>query len=291
MTSPARSGAPSGGVEALALAVAGFALFAAGDAASKLIVVESNTVTVLWGRSLAFLLVTVLLIGPHRVVPVLRGTPVRLLLLRSVFPCLGGLCVIGASAYLPLAQVTTVLFVAPLLSMVFGYHILGERVGPWGWVAVLLGFAGVLAIMRPFGGDFSWALVIPALGGVFAAMGQVLTRLVAQRTTPRAIVLYLALLMLALSSLPLPLFWQAPSAGQWWVLALAGACQALGQFSMVAAYARAAASRIAPYSYAQLLTAALLGFALFGEVPDAMTLLGAALIVAGGLISLRLAGR
>ena len=123
------------------------------------------------------------------------------------------------------------------------------------------------------------------------AIGQVVTRIVAQRASSRAVLLYTMLVALTLSSLPLPFFWQAPTGEQWLLFGLSGICQAAGQFAMIAAYARATASRLAPYSYAQLLTATVLGFAIFGEVPDIFTVIGAALIVAGGLISLHLAGR
>ncbi|WP_439498140.1 DMT family transporter [Bosea sp. (in: a-proteobacteria)] len=280
-----------GGLAALALAVAAFSLFAIGDAGSKLVVVESNAVIAMWGRSVAFALFLLVMIRPAQLKPALLRAPAKLLLLRSLFPYLGGLCVIVAMAHVPLAQVTTILFVAPLISMALGQVILGEPVNRWGWLAVALGFLGVLTIMRPFGGAFSWALLIPAIGGIFAALGQVMTRVVAQRTTPRSVLLYMVLVALTLSSLPLPFFWQAPTGQQWLLLALSGFCQAAGQFCMIAAYARATASRIAPYSYAQLLTATVLGFALFGELPDIFTVAGAALIVAGGLISLHLAGR
>lgn len=275
----------------MALALVAFSLFAIGDAGSKLVVVESNAVIAMWGRSLVFAVLFLFMVRPTQLkATVLRG-PVKLLLLRSLFPFLGGICVIVAMAYVPLAQVTTILFVAPLISMALGQFLLGETVNRWGWLAVLLGFLGVLTIMRPFGGDFSWALLIPALGGLFAAIGQVMTRIVAQRAAPRTVLFYTMLVALVLSSLPLPFFWQAPTGEQWLVLALSGFCQAAGQFCMIAAYARATASRLAPYSYAQLLTATVLGFAIFGEVPDVFTVIGAALIVAGGVISLRLAGR
>lgn len=280
-----------GGLGALVLAIVAFSLFAIGDAGSKLVVVESNAVIAMWGRSLVFAVLFLFIVRPGQLKATLLRGPVKLLLLRSLFPFLGGICVIIAMAYVPLAQVTTILFIAPLISMALGRFLLGETVNRWGWLAVLLGFLGVLTIMRPFGGDFSWALLIPALGGLFAATGQVMTRIVAQRTTSRTVLLYTMLMALTLSSLPLPFFWQAPTSEQWLLLGLSGACQAAGQLCMIAAYARATASRIAPYSYAQLLTATLLGFAIFGEVPDIFTVLGAALIVAGGVISLHLAGR
>lgn len=280
-----------GGLAALVLAVAGFSLFAVGDAASKLVVVESNAVFAIWGRSVVFAALFLFILRPGEWRAALTRGPVKLLLLRSIFPFLGGICVIVAMAYVPLAQVTTILFIAPLLSMALGKFLLGETVNRWGWLAVLLGFLGVLTIMRPFGSAFSWALLIPALGGLFAATGQVVTRIVAQRASSRAVLLYTMLVALTLSSLPLPFFWQTPTSGQWLLFGLSGLCQAAGQFAMIAAYARATASRLAPYSYAQLLTATLLGFAIFGEVPDVFTVIGAALIVAGGLISLHLAGR
>lgn len=280
-----------GGLATLALALTAFSLFAIGDAASKLIVIESNAVVAMWGRSVVFAALFLFILRPGEWRTALTRGPVKLLLLRSIFPFLAGSCVIFAMAYVPLAQLTTILFISPLLSMALGKLLLGETVNRWGWLAVLSGFLGVLTIMRPFGGDFSWTLLIPALAGLLAAFGQVMTRIVAQRAAPRTVLFYTMLVALVLSSLPLPFFWQAPTGEQWLLFGLSGICQAAGQFAMIAAYARATASRLAPYSYAQLLTATLLGFAIFGEVPDIFTVVGAALIVAGGLISLRLAGR
>ncbi|MFC7397775.1 DMT family transporter [Chelatococcus sp. GCM10030263] len=278
------------GLVALGLAVAAFSLFAVGDAASKLVVAESNAGMALWGRSLAFAIVMLPLVRPRHWRSVLLDVPVRLLLLRSVFPFLGGVCVIASMAYVPLAQVTTILFVAPLISMALGRLVLGEAVNRWGWLAVALGFLGVVIIMRPFGNGFSWVLLIPAMGGIFTAIAQVMTRFVAQLASPRSILVYTMLVALLLSTLALPFIWQTPTRGQWLFLASSGLCQAVGQACMIAAYVRAGASRIAPYSYAQLLTATLLGCLVFGEVPDLLSVLGAALIVAGGLVSLKFAG-
>lgn len=279
------------GLAALGLAVAAFSLFAVGDAASKLVVAESNAGMALWGRSVAFAAVMLALVRPRHWRSLLLDVPVRLVLLRSLFPFLAGVCAIVAMAYVPLAQVTTILFVAPLISMALGRTMLGESVNHWGWLAVVLGLLGVVTITRPFGGSFSWVLLIPALGGLFAAIAQVMTRFLAQQAPPRAILVYTMLVALLLSTLALPFVWQAPTPRQWLFLASSGLCQAVGQGCMIAAYVRAGASRIAPYSYAQLLTATLLGFVVFGEVPDLFGVLGAALIVAGGLVSLKLAGR
>lgn len=279
------------GTNALALAIVAFSLFAIGDTFSKFAVTETNIVLAMWGRSVALALMILMMIRPWQSWSTLTRAPVRLLLLRSIFPFLGGVCVIAAVAYMPLAEVTAILFIAPLISMVLGRLLLGERVNGWGWVAVVLGFLGVLIITRPYGISYSWVLLIPALGGVFTSLGQVMTRIVAQRTTWQAVLLYMALVSLTASSLPLPFFWQAPSAKQWLLLALSGFCQAAGQLCMIGAYARATASRVAPYSYAQLLTATAVGLAVFGELPDVFTVIGAAFIVAGGLLSLSLAGR
>jgi drug/metabolite transporter (DMT)-like permease len=279
------------GVAALGLAVAAFSLFAVGDAASKLVVAESTAGMALWGRSVAFAVVMLTLVRPRHWRSLLLDVPVRLVLLRSLFPFLGGVCIIISMAYVPLAQLTTVLFVAPLISMALGRTVLGETVNRWGWFAVALGLLGVVTITRPFDGSFSWVLLLPALGGIFTAIAQVLTRVVAQQAPPRSMVVYTMLVALLLSTLALPFVWQAPTSRQWLFLAMSGLCQAVGQACMIAAYLRAGASRIAPNTYAQLLTATLIGFAVFDEAPDVFSVFGAGLIVAGGLVSLKLAGR
>lgn len=279
------------GLAALGLAVVAFSLSAVGDAASKVVVSESNAGMALWGRSLAFAAAMLPLVHPRRWRPVLLDVPVRLLLLRSLFPFLGGVCVIASMAYVPLAQVTTILFVAPLITVALGATFLGERVNRWGWLAVALGFLGMLIIVRPFGAAFSWLLLIPALGGQLTAIAQVMTRFVAGRAPPRSMLIYTMLVALLLSTLSLPFLWQTPTPRQWVFMALSGVCQAVGQACMIGAYIRAGASRIAPYSYAQLLTATLLGCFVFGELPDLPSLVGATFIVAGGFMSLRLAGR
>jgi drug/metabolite transporter (DMT)-like permease len=206
--------------------------------------------------------------------------------LRAAAGIAAGILGINAFTRLPLAEVYALVFLMPAFVSLLAWIALGERPGPARWLAILVGFAGVLLAVRP-----GFREVGPAhLGGVFVAVAGAVTvtilRRIAAEEKRTAIFGTIFLWGLVVNGiLMLPGFaW--PSAGQFLLLALAGACTGTGQLLILLASRRAPAASVAPTQYSQLAWAVVFGALFFAEVPDALTLAGLGLVALSGLIGL-----
>jgi len=165
--------------------------------------------------------------------------------------------------------------------------LLKERVGLRRWIAVFVGFVGMIVIIRPGGGLFQLAALLPILVTVFYALYQIITRLISHRTDPINSLFYTAIVGGVLMSLIVPFFWQMPTLEQWGLLIVAGFLGGLGHWAIIIAYQRAEAPLVAPFAYSELIWATLLGLSLFGDFPDLWTLVGAGIIAASGIYILQ----
>ena len=234
-----------------------------------------------WGRYF-FHLLLVPLIFPGTLRALRDAGHLNIQLMRGVMLFLGTCCAFLALAFLPVAQVTALSFVAPAMVTVMAALYLHETVGMRRWTAVILGIVGVLIVIRP-GTEFSWPLVLPLLMAAFYSVYQILTRLVGASATPAVSLVFTALVGAACSSALVPWWWVSPSISGWLLLAGSALAGGLGHWLMIQAYARTQASIIAPFAYTELIWAVALGFTLFGDVPDSATWIGAAIIVISGL--------
>ena len=193
------------------------------------------------------------------------------------------LCSFSALRYLLLTEFTSVTFSSPLIVALIAGPLLGERIGVQRVVAVLIGFTGVLVVTRP-GSHGVHPAVILAVGTACAnALYSVATRVVAAYDGPETTLFYTGLVG-SLLILPIaPFVWASPTSPLTW-LAMAGTAGfgALGHWMLILAHRRAPASVVAPFFYAQLLWATLLGWLVFGEVPDRWTLIGGAIVMGSG---------
>lgn len=196
-----------------------------------------------------------------------------------------------ALSLLPLPEVTTIGFAAPMVTLVFAVVILGEKVRLVRWGAVVIGFAGVMIVVWPrlgMGGEADSLARIGALAALGSATAAALVkillrRMVVQESTP-AIVLYFALTASLMGLLTAPFGWVWPTPQVAMLLVASGLLGGVGQLMMTASYRYADASALAPFWYAQLLFATALGFVLFNEVPTPQMLTGAGLVIAAGLL-------
>jgi drug/metabolite transporter (DMT)-like permease len=192
-----------------------------------------------------------------------------------------------ALAYLPLAESTTIGFAAPLFAVILSALVLKERVGPHRWGAVLLGFLGVLLVMRPGGTELpplGLALALGAACGV--GVVTIVIRQIGSTEHPQTTVLWFtSLSMLTLAAL-MPFHARAHEPYAWAVLAALGLFGGFGQLFLTASLRFAPVSVVVPFDYAQLLWAVLLGWLIFGDHPPATTWGGAAVIILSGLYTL-----
>jgi drug/metabolite transporter (DMT)-like permease len=183
-------------------------------------------------------------------------------------------------AYLPLADATTLSFIAPIIASIFAVVFLGERAGWRRWSAIMVAFGGALLILRPGFQEISPAALLLLLGTI-ATAGSVITVKVLSRTEPAsAIVGYMGIYMTPISLIPALFVWTTPSWELWPWIILMGATATLGQWGMTQAYAAADATVVLPFDYVRLPMVAVIAYAVFAETPDAMTYLGGLVIAA-----------
>jgi len=212
-----------------------------------------------------------------------------------------GTCAMGLGfaglAYLPLPEVTAIGYAAPLLVVIFAAMFLGEQVRAFRITAVALGLTGVLIVLSPrltivpgaaplddAGHAAAFGAMLVLSGAVFTALAMVFVRkLVMTEKTP-AIVFWFSVTATALSLITLPFGWVVPTWPEAALLVGAGLMGGVGQILLTSSYREADASVIAPFDYASMIFALLIGYAFFDEVPTLTMLGGAALVVLAGIL-------
>lgn len=201
-----------------------------------------------------------------------------LLLVSSVF-------FMNALRFLPLADATAINYSTPTLVIVLAVIFLDERMTGQRLAMVLAGLVGMLLIVRPGAEIFHGAALLVLCAAICYAFYQILTRRLAHEDS-RVLAFFPAVIGLGLSTLVLP-FYTLPAAVPWRdaaLIVIGGLFATVGHFIIVLAFQRAPASALTPFTYAQLLWATLLGWIVFGDFPDTLTLLGMGVIAGSGLL-------
>lgn len=247
---------------------------------------ELPLVEIIWGRYF-FHALLVLAIFPRRIPTLLSGSDKRLQVVRSILVLLATASMFTAVGLMPLADAVAITFIAPLLITALSVPLLKEKVGLRRWIAVFVGFVGMIVIIRPGGGLFQLAALLPISVTIFYAIYQIITRMISHRTDPITSVFYTAVVGGVVMSLIVPFFWETPTLQQWGLLMVAGILGGLGHWAIIIAYQRAEAPLVAPFAYSELIWATLLGLSLFGDFPDLWTMVGAGIIALSGIYILQ----
>ena len=264
------------------------------DAMAKYLMRDYSVPQVVWGRYAFHLAAIVVVLAPRRRLW-FRTRRLGLQLFRSMVLLLATVLFFTALSYMPLADASALIYVSPLLVTALSVPILGERVGPRRWTAVVIGFIGTLVIVRPGAGVMHPAAFLVLGTALCFAIYQITTRVLSTTENALTTLFYTAAAGALCTTLALPFFWTPPSAFAWALMAGVGLVGAFGHFLMIQAYQRASVSGLAPYLYTQLIWAVIFGYLVFADLPDAWTIAGAAVITASGLFVFyrgsRLAGR
>jgi len=209
-------------------------------------------------------------------------------LLRAVLGVAMMALFVYALRTLPLTTAYAIFFVAPLLITALSVPFLGERVGPRRWTAIAVGLLGVLVVLRPSGeGMFSLAGLAVLGAALGYSISAITVRVLGRTDSTQAMVVWLmALLALGAGVLAWP-GWVPVQASDGWIIAGVGLAGALGQVAITEAFRLGEASLVAPLEYTALVWGVALDLALWGVLPDAVTWLGAGIIIASGLYLLR----
>ncbi|PVZ56197.1 EamA/RhaT family transporter [Pseudomonas sp. B1(2018)] len=285
MTSP--SSTPLSGVnqpfKGILLIVVATFLFSSHDAFSKYLSGFYPIVMVVWARYVVHTLLMAGIFLPQSGLRVLRTKRPFLQLIRA-------LCLLGTSLffttglmYIPLAEATSVNFLAPVLVTALSVPLLGERVTRGQWLAVIFGFSGVLIIVHPGGDLFTPAVLLPFCSALFFCFYQLLTRKLSEIDSPTTSNFFAGLCNTLVMSALVPFFWQTPNLVHGAMMLALGACGMTAHLFLTQAFRLAAPALLAPFSYCQIIFAGLLGWLLFSHTPTLTTVLGIAVICCSGL--------
>ena len=262
--------------------VLGMAVLNGMDAVSKLLTADFSGIQVAWARYTFHLVPLVLFMGPARLRRVLHTVNLRAQILRSTSLAVSAVFIILAFSLMPLADAIAVSFIAPLMIVALSARFLGERVGIHRWIAVIIGFLGMLILVWPSGDVFEVGTLFALAAAVFWAIGMIMTRQVRGDDTWTTL-LFTALVGTVLTCLVVPFFWRSPSMTAWAMMLAMGLLGGVAHTLIIFAFRHASASLLAPYNYTLLVWATFYGWVLFEELPNLRTTIGAAVIVASGV--------
>jgi drug/metabolite transporter (DMT)-like permease len=267
----------------IVLMIAAFAAFAVLDACAKYLTRSYGTVEIVFARYAISLAYVAGLLAWAGGIGSLRSRNLPLQVVRGGLLMAATLCNFVALQYLQLAQTSSIMFSSPLWVCALSVPLLGERVGPRRWLAVTVGFIGVLIIVRPGLAGFHWAMLLSIAAALMTALYLITTRKAAGYD-PAETSLFYASLVGAVASAPfLPGHWILPDGWGFAVMLLCGLSGGVGHHMVIEAHRLAPAPTLAPFLYTQIVWMTLIGFLVFGDLPDRWTIAGAAVVVASGL--------
>ncbi len=216
------------------------------------------------------------------------STQPKLQILRGLTLFFANILFFYSISIISMAKALTLAFVAPLITTALSTIILGEKVGFRRWSAVLVGFIGSLIVIRPGFIEFNLASIAALGTGFFYGIYVIITRKLHTSDTPLLTLLLTGVVGFVIASFFVPIVWVNPTFNQWSLLALMGIFACLGHFFLILSLKYADASKLAPFSYFEIVTNVLLGYYFFSDFPDHWTWIGLLIIVCSGVyVSLR----
>ncbi|MEO6268686.1 MAG: DMT family transporter [Lautropia sp.] len=254
------------------------------DTGAKWLVQTLPLLQVVFLRFLAHTVFTAAVMVPRsRLNLVLSQRPWLQLVRAMMLPCMTAMN-FWALQYLQLAETGSIMFLAPILVAVLGVHLLGERLDRGRWIAIVVGFVGVVIILQPGSRGFHPAMLVSVLQTGMYACFILLTRRLASIDRPES-TNFLSALGSTIVIAPFGVMvWQMPaSALEWLVVAITGIAGGLGHYLLAVAHRFAPASTLSPFIYQQILYMSLLGYLVFDDVPRSAVVVGAIVVVSSGL--------
>lgn len=253
------------------------------DACSKTLAGRLDPVQILWVRYALSLPFVLLMAAPGGIVTTARSSRPWLQLARALLIVVEMTLVVAAYRTLPLADAHAIFAATPLMVTALSMPLLGETVGWRRWLAVAIGMLGVLVIVRPGLGVAQPGALLALLCAAMYAVYQIMTRIVGRTDSSRTTMLWQIAAGTLMLSLVGPWFWTAPTGVEWSLLLAIALLGLGGHWALVQALSMAPAVVLQPFSYAMLPWAALAGWLVFGDLPDLWTVIGALIVVGGGL--------
>ena len=211
------------------------------------------------------------------------STQPKLQILRGLTLFFANILFFYSISVISMAKALTLAFVAPLITTALSALFLGEKVGLRRWSAVLIGFVGSLIVIRPGFIEFNLATVSALGTGLFYGIYLVITRKLHSSDSPLLTLLLTGVVGVIISSFIAPVVWINPTFNQWALLALMGVFACFGHFFLILSLKYADASKLAPFSYFEIVTNVILGYYFFMDFPDKLTWVGLLIIIFSGV--------
>jgi len=259
-------------------------LFAGSDALSKFLTQFYPVVMVLWVRYVVHTGLMMAAFVPKSGFSAIKTKRLDLQIIRGLCMVSTNMLFISALHFIPLAEGTAIIYITPLVVTALSWPFLGEKVSRSQWIAVSIGFIGVLIIVRPGGALFTPVAML-ALGAALSfSVYQLVTRKLSGVDSSTTSNFISGVISSLVTSAILPFFWQMPDLWHGlWMIGL-GISALASHLLMTRAYDYAPPSLLAPFTYAQLIFAGLIGYLLFGHIPDNYALLGITIICISGMM-------
>jgi drug/metabolite transporter (DMT)-like permease len=272
-------------IRGLLLVLFSYFAFALHDASVKVLVAHYEATEILFMRSLTAVILCVTIAGRGVMT---RGlfSPVRAkILTRAVLTLCAWLLYYSSARYLELPQLITIYFASPLIIAVMAGPMLGEKVTPVRWVALAIGFVGVVLAAHPHGSGHLLPVICVGAAAVIWAYAMILMRQIAAEIRAFDQIFVIAVLFLVVCGAVLPFVWKTPSLPSLALMLALGVMSTIAQLLLIAGIKLAQASIVAPMEFSGLLWSFVLGYLIFGDIPGTSIFLGAAFIlVSGGMI-------
>jgi drug/metabolite transporter (DMT)-like permease len=268
---------------AIAFTVTGMVMLASSDAIVKHLTGLYAIAQILWIRYVLFAAYGTWLAFSEHGRDGYKSACLPLQLVRGTVLVCANLVFLFSFSRLPLVDVHALIAAAPVIVTCASVFVLNETVGVRRWLAIAVGFCGVLVMLRPGAGVFQLIALAPLLGAGLYSSYQILTKLVGRHDTQAKTQFFTGMTGLFWFSLIAPFVWKEPHIADFGWLAATAVAGTLAHIFIIRGLHLAPASTLQPFSYSMLVAATWLGYVFFDEIPDAYTLVGASIIVASGL--------
>jgi len=268
-----------------ALAIAAWAVFSLQDAIVKYLVIALPAPEILFARSGLIVIVAALGARCEDLLAATRRREAGVILARSIFLLAAWLSYYTAARTLQLAELVSLYFAAPLFVVAMSGPLLGEIVNGWRWLATGLGFAGVVIAANPQGGAETLPVALALLAAVCWAITTILARTLTATISTTAMMIGGNAIFFVVCGAMSPALFMWPTLREAGLLLALGAVGSLGQALWIESLRKAQASLLAPLEYSMFAYAVFWGWLVFGDLPTARTLIGAAIILSAGLLT------
>lgn len=259
-------------------------LFALLDTSAKLLTSQMHAVQITWSRYAVALVFALLFVNPISHPGAMRSQRPWLQIGRSALLLTSTGLNIVALRYLQLDQTVSILFATPFMVAVLAGPLLGEWVGIRRWMAIIVGFLGVIVVTRPGAGGIHPAAILSFMGAGCYSLYIVATRLLSRCDSDQTTLFYSNIAPAVAVSAAVPFFWQTPDDLFTVLLMVAvGTCGGVGHWLLIIAHRLTPAAVLSPFIYTQIVWMISLGYLVFDDVPSSWTLAGASIVIASGI--------